>query len=505
MKDSNFSPINRWINQASLKALDRAYQSAQTIQKIELAYFEGKPIATQPGRANTVTDYFRTQLDRQLLQVRTNLLQFRITEFLAGSSLVDPSPIAASSYASPSNSAKATEILNKLAFIESIVGKYRELHQEWGNFEPIEPTIGAESEKSETSPHDPATQPSEPDRAQSSPSTQPQNAAQSAPQKPRANLKRLPITLRFFGGASQIGKELSQKYEQEMIQELRIRRAQNRSALRWISALLIVPLLTQIAVKQLVLNPVLGGYSDRQPTKVELSEEIQEEFLREFSKYREALEVKALLAKSLAKQEQEHLKTPEQQAEIALAKAIEQSSAAESLQNTLDPQPGSFQSLFLAAETTPEAELELEEEALQEKALELWREARDRQLNGLKNGIADGSGLLVFLGMVYFGRQKLTILQSFTNRAFLNLNDPTKVFLFILITDMFVGFHSAEGWDVILAGILHHFGLPESKAFINGFIATVPVVIDSCIKFWIFSYLTRYSPSASAIYERMNT
>jgi hypothetical protein len=70
---------------------------------------------------------------------------------------------------------------------------------------------------------------------------------------------------------------------------------------------------------------------------------------------------------------------------------------------------------------------------------------------------------------------------------------------------MFVGFHSAEGWEVLLESVARHFGVPESRAAINTFIATVPVVLDSCIKFWIFSYLTRYSPSASAIYERMNT
>ncbi|WP_448599110.1 hypothetical protein [Thermoleptolyngbya sp.] len=31
-----------------------------------------------------------------------------------------------------------------------------------------------------------------------------------------------------------------------------------------------------------------------------------------------------------------------------------------------------------------------------------------------------------------------------------------------------------------------HFGLPESKVLINGFIATVPAFIDACTKFWIF-------------------
>ncbi|QZZ23707.1 hypothetical protein J5X98_21875 [Leptothermofonsia sichuanensis E412] len=85
------------------------------------------------------------------------------------------------------------------------------------------------------------------------------------------------------------------------------------------------------------------------------------------------------------------------------------------------------------------------------------------------------------------------------------VSDPAKVFLLILVTDMFVGFHSVEGWDVILASVFHHFGLPENDTFIKSFIATVPVFMDSCIKFWIFNYLTRFSPSASAVYERMNT
>ncbi|WP_104905490.1 hypothetical protein [Nostoc sp. 'Lobaria pulmonaria (5183) cyanobiont'] len=33
------------------------------------------------------------------------------------------------------------------------------------------------------------------------------------------------------------------------------------------------------------------------------------------------------------------------------------------------------------------------------------------------------------------------------------------------------------------------FGLPENKTFIHTFIATVPVMIDSFTKFWIFNYL----------------
>ncbi|MHC5740010.1 hypothetical protein [Nostoc sp.] len=93
--------------------------------------------------------------------------------------------------------------------------------------------------------------------------------------------------------------------------------------------------------------------------------------------------------------------------------------------------------------------------------------------------MADGVAIVVFAGIVYFNRNKLANIRNFSNRTFLSLSDPVKVFIFILITDIFVGFHSAEGWEVLLEGIGHHFGLPESKVVIYTFIATVPVMMDS--------------------------
>jgi hypothetical protein len=153
----------------------------------------------------------------------------------------------------------------------------------------------------------------------------------------------------------------------------------------------------------------------------------------------------------------------------------------------------------------PELSAEERRDRMTEKATELWQEAREAELNGLKNLLADLVAVGTFAGLVYFNRNRLKILRSATNRTFLSLSNPVKVFLFILVTDMFVGFHSAEGWSVILNGVGRHFGLPENEAAVGMFIATVPVFLDSCIKFWIFTYLTRYSPASSAVYERMNT
>jgi hypothetical protein len=84
------------------------------------------------------------------------------------------------------------------------------------------------------------------------------------------------------------------------------------------------------------------------------------------------------------------------------------------------------------------------------------------------------------------------------------LSDSAKAFIIILFTDIFVGFHSPHGWEVILEGLSHHWGLPANRDFIFLFIATFPVILDTIFKYWIFRYLNRISPSAVATYHNMN-
>jgi lipoprotein signal peptidase len=52
--------------------------------------------------------------------------------------------------------------------------------------------------------------------------------------------------------------------------------------------------------------------------------------------------------------------------------------------------------------------------------------------------------------------------------------------------------------------VSHHFGFTPNRSAIYAFIATVPVILDSAIKFWIFNYLSRSSPSSVAVLEKMN-
>ncbi|GAB4460235.1 MAG: hypothetical protein OHK0037_07090 [Elainellaceae cyanobacterium] len=521
--------INRWLVQNQLRSLDEAYRGALQIQELERQYFGGDRIAFRADLSKTVFDYVKTKRDRQLLRVRANLARFRLTSFLQNAD-------AASEASVPT--AQEQQILEKLGFIELVVGKYRDLD------DALDQMV-AEAESAPTA--DATLAASGFDKLPKNLRTNPGKALSPKPLIPTRSGGMNgsdSILNRLSSIGKELGKELSPLSEQEVVTELRLRRKHNRIALRWLAVLLLMPLLTQILVKNLVFEPLFGSYSDRHPSAVELSTEIEEEFLAEFSEYREALEIQRLLKnyqppaaepsqgsfwqrkRSFFNQALENKTLTRSSVGLSAVSPNRPPTEAAPLLDGRSPgiAPGPSIAPGMAHGSpsrgiivttdlpdSPELRTDIEEEAreyeqaLQEKAVELWREAREKQLDGLKNVLADLTSILMLVALVYFGRDRLRLLGAFTNRTFLTLSDPAKVFLFILVTDIFVGFHSAEGWEVVLEGVFRHFGLPESKVFINGFIATVPVFIDSCIKFWIFSYLTRYSPSASAIYERMNT
>nr|YP_009545248.1 envelope membrane protein [Synura uvella]AYO28402.1 envelope membrane protein [Synura uvella] len=87
---------------------------------------------------------------------------------------------------------------------------------------------------------------------------------------------------------------------------------------------------------------------------------------------------------------------------------------------------------------------------------------------------------------------------------FFELTDDNKAFLLILFSDTFVGFHSSYGWEILLENILKHFGLPQERSFIFSFVATLPVLLDTLFKYWIFKHLNGISPSIVSTYHKMN-
>lgn len=144
------------------------------------------------------------------------------------------------------------------------------------------------------------------------------------------------------------------------------------------------------------------------------------------------------------------------------------------------------------------------EEQIKIKAVQLAQKYAYESSNSIKNVLSDTFSTAIFVAIVVKGKKQLTILKSFINEILYGLSDTAKAFLIILFTDVFVGFHSPHGWEVILESALRHFGLPENRDFIFLFISTFPVILDTIFKYWIFRYLNRVSPSAVATYRNMN-
>ena len=160
-----------------------------------------------------------------------------------------------------------------------------------------------------------------------------------------------------------------------------------------------------------------------------------------------------------------------------------------------------FQALLEGRQPLTRDELQT---ALSGKASELKDEADGESLEATKNILADLAGLIGFVAVCLLGRRDLQVLRGFLDEAIYGLSDSAKAFAIILFTDIFVGFHSPEGWTVLLDGIAHHLGLPAEENFILLFIATFPVVLATIFKYWIFRYLNRVSPSSVATLRNMN-
>jgi hypothetical protein len=144
------------------------------------------------------------------------------------------------------------------------------------------------------------------------------------------------------------------------------------------------------------------------------------------------------------------------------------------------------------------------QQKLSAKAEELKDEADAESTHAVKNVLADLAATLAFVVVCLFSREELRVLRGFFDEAVYGLSDSAKAFAIILFTDIFVGFHSPEGWTVLLDGIANHFGFPARENFILLFIATFPVILATIFKYWIFRYLNRVSPSSVATLRGMN-
>ncbi|KAL1096930.1 hypothetical protein V6Z11_D05G000500 [Gossypium hirsutum] len=140
---------------------------------------------------------------------------------------------------------------------------------------------------------------------------------------------------------------------------------------------------------------------------------------------------------------------------------------------------------------------------LQRKALDLRDEFRLENRKAFANIWSDMVfGISLFL-VLHLNQSKVALLKFAGYKIISNISDTGKAFLIILITDIFLGYHSESGWQTLLEIIVEHYGLQVDQSAITIFVCLIPVVIDACVKLWLFKSLPRLSPRVSNIFREM--
>nr|UDP57448.1 chloroplast envelope membrane protein [Melicytus dentatus] len=111
---------------------------------------------------------------------------------------------------------------------------------------------------------------------------------------------------------------------------------------------------------------------------------------------------------------------------------------------------------------------------------------------------------VILSGYSILGNEKLLILNSWVQEFLYNLSDTIKAFSILLLTDLCIGFHSPQGWELMIGSVYKDFGFAHNDSILSGLVSTCPVILDTILKYWVFCYLNRVSPSLVVIYHSMN-
>jgi hypothetical protein len=143
------------------------------------------------------------------------------------------------------------------------------------------------------------------------------------------------------------------------------------------------------------------------------------------------------------------------------------------------------------------------EQRLQEKTIELALRYNNQSIEAITNFFADLISFITLCYLLFILEIQINITKSFLLEVFFGLDDSKKSLLILLITDLLVGYHSSNLWELFFEFLFTHYGLPESQTGIFLLVATLPVLLDVLFKYLIFRHLNRSSPATVATYHAM--
>jgi CemA family len=435
---------HKWYRETPERALEQAYEAALAIQAIEDEHFGGQPIADRSGDyGHSTLSYFKSELQKYLKIIQTRMVEFNASRFF----LELPERVAAK----PNGEHLADNHRNGLA-----VNTKDRAALVFEKLEFIDGVIGKYIHGKSTAivpVVTSATVAAKPTNA--SPQSYENNGSANSEQNARdlvdTNFEEVNLLPRsLLGTLNRITRELDPSAEKEVVKNFRNSKIKTIISLRFILLLILIPLLVNQVSKNFIVGPIVDQVRLKNNTPLFINIDLEEEAFKELERFEQHLKFQTLIGR------------------------------------------------------VPALSSEARKKKIEEKALKLAKEYHEESGNAIKNVFADVFSCVAFVVIIVSNKREIEILKSFMDDVIYGLSDSAKAFIIILFTDVFVGFHSPHGWEVILEGLSRHFGVPENRQFIFLFIATFPVILDAVFKYWIFRYLNRSSPSAVATYKNMN-
>jgi hypothetical protein len=138
-----------------------------------------------------------------------------------------------------------------------------------------------------------------------------------------------------------------------------------------------------------------------------------------------------------------------------------------------------------------------------EKTKQIYIEYNEESVHMITNLISDMLSLLSLLYLLLVLDLELTVTKSFLFEMFFGLDDSRKSLIILLVTDLLVGYHSSNLWEVFFAFLFEHYGFNENHTAVYLLVATLPVLLDVLFKYLIFRHLNRTSPATVATYQAL--
>ena len=433
--------VRQWFSNTPNRSLDRAYKAALTIKAIEDEYFNGQKISAEfSDQSESVITYFQAEFNKYFKIVKMRLAEFKASRSLL---IVFESEGDARDYNLDGDRPQSL-LLEQLKLIEEVISKYEQNIVDISSIPVASVNLSSQQSEDKTERSIEFNSPKK-----SVKKTKPKN---NHTYLNTVSDKTSILPRSLFRTLNRIKRDILPRTETEAEVLKNYRESRNKTAIsiKFLVTLIIVPFLIHQVTKNVLIRPIVERYFSQQSQVIFVNSDLEEEAFSELQKFEERLHFRTLTG--------------------------------------------------LVPEMSPE-EIEARVKKEANKIIKIYR---SRGADAISNIFADIFSLIAFAIIIFVSKREIIIVKAFLDEIVYGLSDSAKAFLIILLTDMFVGYHSPHGWEIILESVSRHFGIPENREFNFLFIATFPVILDTILKYWIFRYLNRISPSSVATYKNMN-